>query len=97
MPYRPDDYLGPAAPWMKGDEDAYVYEYVRTEVSNFLAARLRARLAAIEDENAPLDVFIMELRRQIAACAVDGDVGTTSEMSDMVWDLVQARENTRRL
>jgi len=97
MPNFDDDaYLGPAAPWMKNEEESYVYEYVTTRAQEILTRRLQARLESISG-TPTLDALVWEIRRQLAACAVDGEIGPSSELSDLVWELVEAREQARKL
>lgn len=95
---RPNSFLGPAAPWMD-DEDDTVYMQVLHSTAESLAQRLNQRIEAIRSDSFELneDAIVLECRRQMAECAVDGQVFAVSDIAELILTLLQAREHRNRL
>lgn len=89
---------GPAATWIEEDEaEEVALSYLITRAQGILATRLERRLALLQDDTVNIDRVLAEIKRQIADCAVDGDVLGTSDLSDLAADLLMTRENLRTL
>lgn len=89
---------GPAATWIEDDEaDEVALSYLITRAQGWLASRLERRLAMLHDDVVNIDAVLAEIKRQIADCAVDGDMLGTSDLSDLASDLLMSRENLRTL
>lgn len=91
-----DQFLGPTAPWMQGEEDEYVYKAVMSKAKELLRDRLQQRLSAVAGKP-DISQLLLELRREMAVCAVDGDLGASHELVYLYYELIEARENSLRL
>ena len=89
---RPNGFLGPSADWV--DDDSATFEHHKHEVAQHLIAPLEARLEALKQTSIPLDLLVTELRRQMAECAVDGNLVLVGDLSEAVWDLLQNRKGS---
>jgi hypothetical protein len=86
-------FLGASAPWL--DDDEVTYTHVKRGVANYLRDRLLARIAVLNDASVNTDQLCTELRRQMAECAVDGNLMLASELSEATWSLLQHRDEDR--
>lgn len=88
-------FLAPMAPWMLDEGDEYLYQQAVSAASDHLRKRLEQRLASLEAE--VTDDVLLEIRRQMAECAVEGDVTRSGDLGDFVMDIVASKAHARRL
>jgi len=88
-------YLGPSSAWDE-DEDT-TYNHVRRQVADFLQGRLRERLLHLNSMDITTEHVLVELRRQMAECAVDGNLMLASEISESIWNLLQYKESDSKI
>ena len=84
-------FLGATAPW--AEDDDVTFEHVKREAAAFLVNRLKARVALLQQTDLSVEEIATEMRRQMAECAVDGNLAFAGELSDSVWNLLQWRES----
>ncbi|MAH47444.1 hypothetical protein CMI37_16590 [Candidatus Pacearchaeota archaeon] len=84
-------FLGASASWV--DDQEVTFEHVKRQVADHLRKRLQARLALLGQIDLSTQDVAMELRRQMAACAVDGNLMLASDLGDATWDLLQYRQS----
>jgi len=92
---RPSSFLGPSAGWI--DDDSMTFEHSKHEVAQKLIAPLRARVAALSQTALPLEALLTELRRQMAECAVDGNLVLAADLGEAVWELLQSQKENGSL
>lgn len=92
---RTSSFLGATAPWMTDSDDQYVYPQTRHMAAEQLRRALEARLAALL--TADIDSVMLEIRKQIAECAVSGDITRAGDLGEVALDLLAAREHARGL
>jgi len=90
MSKRQTPFLGASAPWV--DDAEATYEHVKRELARELAERLKNRLEGLEKTDLSTEELATELRRQMAECAVDGNLVLAGELSEATWNLLQWRE-----
>jgi len=88
-------FLGASASWV--DDSEATYDHVKRQVADFLRTRLQARLAALDQTELSTQDVTTELRRQMAECAVDGNLMLSSDLGEATWDLLQYRESSGSL
>jgi hypothetical protein len=88
-------FLGASAPWV--DDEESTYEHVKHEMAAFLRTRLQARIALLDRTDLTTQEVIIELRRQMAGCAVDGNLMFAHELGEATWDLLQYKESAHAL
>ena len=88
-----DDFPGASAPW--ADHDDTVYPMRLRSAAEALADRLDARAAHLRSDDVTTDDVLMEIRRQIASCALD-DVIRASDLAELMLDLVWSQEHAAR-
>jgi hypothetical protein len=88
-------FLGASAPWV--DDAEATFEHVKRQVADHLRSRLAARLAVLEQVDLSTQDVSTELRRQMAECAVDGNLMLASDLGEATWDLLQYRESGESL
>lgn len=91
----PSRFPGPSASWLDDDDDASVYPLVLRRTADALADRLEARVARLRDDNVSTDEVLLEIRRQMAACALDEPI-LAADLADLMIELVWTKENARR-
>ena len=84
-------FLGASADWV--DDGEATYEHTKRRVADHLRERLVSRIALLDQVDLSTDDVVTELRRQMAACAVDGNLMLASDLGDATWDLFQHRES----
>ena len=84
-------YLGPSAAW--ADDDDATFEHIKADVSRFLGDRLEMRKEILRQTGVTADQLVTELRRQMAECAVDGDLVLAADLAEAISDLLQARKD----
>lgn len=95
MPFD-QDFPGPSAPWVNEEETNYAHQL--RVAAGALRMALMKRVDALDQPDVTLETLLDEIRRQIAACAVDGHVTLASDLSDLAISLATAREwNNRSL
>jgi hypothetical protein len=88
-------FLGASAPWV--DDAETTYAHTRRQVADHLRAKLLDRIAVLDQTEVSTEEVTVELRRQMAACAVDGNLLLASDLGEAVWDLLQWRESGESL
>ena len=88
-------FLGASAPWV--DENEASYEHVRRQVADFLRGRLSARIRTLNSSDLNTEDVATEIRRQMAECAVDGNLVLVSDLSDGLLALLGLRDDRRAL
>ena len=88
-------FLGASASWL--DDAEVTYDHVKREVADHLRERLQARIAVLEQIDVSTEEVATELRRQMAACAVDGNLVLASDLGEATWDLLRFRESSLSL
>jgi hypothetical protein len=81
---------------MVDEEDEYVFPHTVNLAVDALRKSLEARLQALEGTE-DVEVVLVEIRRQVAECAVNGDITRAGDLSELALDLVAAREHARRV
>jgi hypothetical protein len=84
-------FLGASANWV--DDDEATYEHVKRQVADYLRERLQARTAALDRSELTTNEIVVELKRQMAECAVDGDLVLAADLGEATWSLLQYRES----
>jgi len=84
--------FGPTAPWV---DDDTVYPLVLRRTADTLADRLSLRAAKLREDPVDIDTVILEIRKQIAACALDDPI-RASDLAEMLMELLLCRENAHR-
>lgn len=84
-------FLGASAPWV--DDGESTFHHAKHQVADYLRKRLTARLELLERTDLATEDVAMELRRQMAACAVDGNLILASDLGEATWDLLQYRDS----
>ncbi len=84
-------FLGASADWV--DDDEVTHEHVKRRVADHLRERLVARIALLDQVDLSADEVVTEMRRQMAACAVDDNLMLASDLGDATWDLLQHRKS----
>lgn len=87
-------YGPPGAPWVE-DDDESVYPLVLRRSADVLVERLEQRISILRREPMDVDVVTIEMRRLIAASAIDDPIGA-SDLVDMLLELLRAKENAKR-
>jgi hypothetical protein len=80
---------------MMGEDDEYAYLQALKDASEALRHRLAQRVAQLEEPD--IEIVLLEIRRQLAESAVEGDTTRAGDLSSLVLDLITAREESRRL
>lgn len=86
-------YGPPGAPWVDEDE-ASVFPLVLRRTADVLADQLESRLRMLKRADVTADQVMLEIRRQIAACAIDEPMGA-GLLSELLLELLTAKENAR--
>jgi hypothetical protein len=84
-------YLGPSAEWV--DDAEVTFEHSKRQLADFLIQRLMVRVGALKAIDLPTELISVELRRQMAECAVDGNLLLGGELSEATWALLSQRES----
>lgn len=88
-------FLGASAPWIDEDEASYVH--IQRQVADFLRGRLTARIRTLNSSDLNTEDVSIEIRRQMAECAVDGNLVLVSDLSDSLLALLGLRDDRRTL
>jgi hypothetical protein len=88
-------FLGASAPWV--DDEEATYEHAKRQVADHLRDRLKARITALSQTDLSTEEVATELRRQMAECAVDGNLMLASDLGEATWDLLQYRKSADSL
>ena len=92
---RAPPFLGASASWV--DDEEATYEHTKREVSEYLRQRLMARADLLSRVDVSTEQVTIELRRQMAECAVDGNLMLSTELGEATWELLRFREGSRSL
>jgi hypothetical protein len=84
-------FLGASAEWV--DDGEVTYEHTKRRIADHLRERLVSRIALLDQVDLQTGDVTGELRRQMAECAVDGNLMLASDLGDATWDLLQHRES----
>ena len=88
-------YGPPGAPWVEEQEES-VFPLVLRRTADVLLDRLEQRMITLRQEPLDTDKVILEIRRAIAASAIDDPIGA-SDLAELLVELLQSKENTRRM
>ena len=88
-------YGPPSAPWVDEDEES-VYPLVLRRTADVLVERLEQRIQRLRQEPVDVDVVTIEIRRLIAASAIDDPIGA-SDLAELLVELFHAKENAKRV
>jgi hypothetical protein len=91
----PASYLGPSADWV--DDDDVTFQHIKRDAADRLIARLRVRVSELQATDLPLETVATEMRRQMAECAVDGNLVYAGELAEAVWELLQKQKDKTTL
>tara|TARA_Y100000310_G_scaffold341577_1_gene441171 strand:- start:403 stop:690 length:288 start_codon:yes stop_codon:yes gene_type:complete len=91
MPTPKKSFIGPSARWV--DDGDATFEHVKRDVAGLLRERLKDRIATLDQVDVTLEDVATELRRHMAACAVDGNLMFAAELSESLWELLRFRES----
>lgn len=86
---------GPGAPWLEDEGEDTVYPLVLRRTADALADRLAARVARLRSDDVATDEVLMEIRKQMAACALDDPI-LAADLADLMIELVWTKENALR-
>lgn len=92
MPRDKKPYIGPSASWV--DDGETTYEHIKREAAHHLKERLEERVAILSRVNISTEELATEFRRQMAECAVDGNLMLAAELGEATWSLLQSRDGT---
>jgi hypothetical protein len=84
-------FLGASAPWV--DDSETNLDHVKREIADYLRTRLEARVALLNQTEVSTEEVTTELRRQMASCAVDGNLVLAADLGEATWDLLRYRES----
>ena len=84
----------PTAPWHEEDEES-VFTLVLRRTADQLARRLQERRSLLLSIDVTTEDVIVEIRRQIAASAIDDPIGA-ADLSELLLELVRSKENANR-
>lgn len=88
-------FLAPPAPWMLDEEDEYLYQQTLSAAADLLRKHLERRIALLAEDG--IDEVLLEIRKQMAECAVEGDITRSGDLGDLVMDIVASKAHARRL
>lgn len=88
-------FLAPPAPWMLDEEDEYLYQQTLSAAADLLQKHLERRIALLAEDG--IDEVLLEIRKQMAECAVEGDITRSGDLGDLVMDIVASKAHARRL
>tara|TARA_Y100000034_G_scaffold121988_1_gene166911 strand:+ start:591 stop:887 length:297 start_codon:yes stop_codon:yes gene_type:complete len=88
-------FLGASASWV--DDEEVTFDHTKREVAEHLRTRLLARIAVLDQVEVSTEEVSTELRRQMAECAVDGNLMLASDLGEATWDLLRFRESGNSL
>jgi hypothetical protein len=80
---------------MLEEEEEYIFEHVRQGVIDTLRRRLQARISALDGDG--LDHIWLEVRRQVAAAAVEGNTTAAVDLHELFVELLATKEHARKL
>ena len=83
-------FMGASAKWV--DDDDATYAHVKREAAEKLRAALLRRVEVLDQVDASTEDILLEMRRQMAACAVDGNLMLSADIGEDIWLLVQMLE-----
>jgi len=86
-------FLGPSAAWV--DTDDADFSHLKADIALLLRRRLTLRLNEMKKVDLSTDAVVTELRRQMAECAVDGNLFLAGELADKVWEMMSSRKDGR--
>jgi hypothetical protein len=86
-------FLGAQANWV--DPAEADFNHMKADVALLLRRRLSLRMDEMKKVNLSTDAVVNELRRQMAECAVDGNLLLAGELADKVWDMLSKRKDGR--
>lgn len=95
LPKKDIPFLGASAPWI--DEDEATYEHVQRQVADFLRGRLLRRASALNTTDLYVEEIAIEIRRQMAECAVDGDLVRASDLAEGLLSLLSLKDDRQAL
>jgi len=77
------------------DDDETVFPLVLRRTADVLADRLEQRLRVLRQDTVTTDEVIAEIRRHIAAGALDDPIGV-GDLAELLVELITTKENTHR-
>lgn len=83
----------PGAPWI--DDEESVYPLVLRRTMEVLVGKLEQRIAILQREPINVDTITIEIRRLIAASAIDDPLGA-GDLAELLVELIHAKENAKR-
>lgn len=72
-----------------------VFPMLQRRTADALADRLEARVALLRSDEVPTEEVLLEIRRQIATCALDEPI-VAADLAELMVELVHAREHAQR-
>ena len=88
-PYSYSSFPGPSAPWV--DDEEVTKDHQIRMAADELVRHLRARIDRLTRTDVSMDDVVNEMRRQMAAGVVDGNLGRVTDLTERAWDLLQQR------
>lgn len=90
-------FYGPAALWLpEGESEDIALQYALEEAKTRLKVQLQRRIQFLSRSDVTLDDLLMEIRRQIAACAVDGHITEAGDLQEVALAVVEIYHQSRR-
>lgn len=86
---------GPIAPWLEDELEGYAHRQTVRQVALALSLRLEDRIRALQATELDEGEVLMEIRRQVSECGVDGGIGRAAELADLVGELEESRSSQR--
>lgn len=86
-------FLGAQADWV--DPAEADFNHLKAEIALLLRRRLAVRMDEMKRVDLSTDAVVTELRRQMAECAVDGNLLLAGELADKVWGILSKRKDGR--
>lgn len=89
-----NSFLGPSSAWDEED-DSFIFDHAIEDAKESLRRRLLFRASQMESKEFSFDQLVLEIKKQIAECVVEGNLGTSTELTALVWDLLELKEHHR--
>ena len=89
-------FLGPSAPWeIWEEEDDFILSSAMHSAKESLKKRLFSRIAALERADLSFGELVLEIKKQISESVAEGDLGTSSELTELIFTLIEIKEKMR--
>ena len=83
-------FIGASALWV--DDEDTTFAHVKRQAADYLRQRLQARIAVLDQTDLSTEEVATEIRRQMAECAVDGNLMLAADLGEATWGLLEYRK-----